>query len=190
MSLIAPFCKTIFNGVKPSWRRILLGKELKPKLDKCFVELDNDLKSKGVTRELIGSIGLHNFIRPSIDHILEAFKYFDAKNLRFILCGQDPFPSPVDAHGLSFSSGRGTKPPASQRKIRECLIHHGLMEPNDEVNLTNWARQGGLLLNAYLTRTPNIMRTDAGVTVQGNGGSDKNCLHTFWESFTGELLDI
>lgn len=190
MSLIAPFVKTIFSGIKPSWRKLLLSKEVRPSLDLCLDLLDKDLKHKGVRRELIGSVGLHNYIRPAPEHILEAFKYFDRNNLRVIIIGQDPYTSPVDAHGLSFSSGRGTKPPPSLRNIYKCLEHNGFIKLSDPdcANLTNWAKQGILLLNTFFTRTPNIVANKDGVTVQGNGGSTKNCLHPFWEALTGALL--
>jgi uracil-DNA glycosylase len=188
MSLIAPYVKTIFAGIKPSWRRLLLSKDVRPILDKCLEMLDKDLKSKGVTRELLSNVGLHNYIRPAPEHILEAFKYFDINNIRAIIVGQDPYLSHSDAHGLSFSSKNGSKPPPSLRKIYACLTHSGYMQPTNEANLTNWAKQGILLINAFLTRTPNIISNSSGVTVQGNGGSTKNCLHPFWEELTGIIL--
>ncbi len=189
MSLIAPYVKTIFAGIKPSWRRLLLSKEIRPTLDKCLELLDQDLKSKGVTRELVSSVGLHSYIRPAPEHILEAFKYFDINNTLVIIVGQDPYLSHVDAHGLSFSSKNGTKPPPSLKKIYACLEHSGLMTPVGQANLISWAKQGVLLINTFLTRTPNIVSDATGITVQGNGGSTKNCLHPFWEEFTGAILN-
>jgi uracil-DNA glycosylase len=188
MSIIAPYVKTIFAGIKPSWRRLLLSKDVRPSLDKCLELLDRNIKSKGVTKELVSSIGLHNYIRPTPDHILEAFKYFDVNNLRAIIVGQDPYLSHTDAHGLSFSSKNGAKPPPSLKKIYSCLEHSGYITPTNEANLTNWVKQGILLINAFLTRTPNIIANASGVTVQGNGGSTKNCLHPFWEEFSGAIL--
>jgi uracil-DNA glycosylase len=188
MSLIVPHIKSILLGVKPSWKKILLSKELKPKLDECFAKLDHDLLNKGVTSAIANEHGLYNYIRPAPEHILEAFKYFDFKNLRCIIVGQDPYTSPIDAHGLSFSSGRGTKQPPSLKQIMRCLVLHGLTKPVDNPNLTGWARQGLLLLNAFLTRTPNIKRTELGCRVDGNGGSQSHNLHPFWEEFTGGLI--
>jgi len=189
MSIIAPYIKSIFANIKPSWRRFILSQELRCVLDKCLDLLDQDLKNKGVTKEIVSSIGLHNYIRPAPEHIFEAFKYFDVKNTRVVIFGQDPYTSHVDSHGLSFSSGRGTKPPASLKNIYKCLEYHGLMQPTEHANLTNWAKQGVLLLNTFLTRTPNIVSSPEGVTVQGNGGSTKKCLHPFWIELTGALLN-
>lgn len=189
MSLIAPYIKTIFAGIHPSWRRLLLSSNVRPALDKCLDLLDRDLKSKGITRDLVASIGLHNFIRPAPEYIFEPMKYSDVKNTRVLIFGQDPYTSHIDAHGLSFSSRRGTKPPPSLKNIYKCLEYHGFIQQTDDANLTNWAKQGVLLLNTFLTRTPNIVSDKDGITVQGNGGSTKNCLHPFWIELTGALLN-
>lgn len=184
MSLLAPYVPMMFKGVRPAWKKILLSEKLKPLLDKCLKELETDLLSKGVTKDLIQQNGIHEYIRPSPEHIFEAFKYFDPHNLRALLLGQDPFPSKVDAHGLSFSS-RAAKIPASTINIFKCLHKGGFVNDPQHAELVSWAQQGILLLNYYLTRTPNIIDG----RVEGSGGSDAKNMHPFWSEFTNGLLN-
>jgi uracil DNA glycosylase/ribonuclease HI len=110
-----------------------------------------------------------------------------------ILWGQDPFPSKADAHGLSFSS-LAAKIPPSTVNIFKCLKHHNLIdsEPPDG-DLTEWAKQGILLLNYYFTRTPNIKKKiiDDKIycTIEGNGGSEDSCMHKFWSEFSNAFME-
>lgn len=179
----------ILDDIHPSWKKIIFSKELKPEVDACLCSLADDLAAKGVTLENIKRNGLKTYIRPAPENIFEAFKYFDANNLRCIVIGQDPYPDATHAHGLSFSS-KGDHIPASLKNIYKCLYKNGLIstEPNTS-NLTNWAKQGVLMLNVMLTRTPNILRDDNGLTyINGNGGTFSNCNHAFWTKFTTSLL--
>lgn len=73
------------------------------------------------------------------------------KKIKVIIIGQDPYYTKGTAHGLAFSS-LGDKKPPSLRNIYECLIESKLMEksPNHS-DLTEWATEGVLLLNTYLS---------------------------------------
>jgi len=187
--LISNDLSKIFTGIHPSWKKIIMSKNMKPHLDLCLKKLSEDLDNKGVTFENIVKNGLSTYIRPNSEHIFESFKYFDANNLRVVLIGQDPYPDPRHAHGLSFSS-KHSSVPSSLRNIYKCLCANGYISsiPNT-ADLTNWAKQGVLMLNTMLTRTPNILKDDTGATyVSGNGGSMNNCKHTFWVKFTALFL--
>jgi uracil-DNA glycosylase len=196
-SLLAPYMNQIFKNVKPSWKKILFSPKIKPILDKCFKAMDLDLINKGVTLERINENGLHSYIRPAPEDILAAFTLFDTYNLRGIILGKDPYPNKRDANGLCFSS-KNQKTPPSLSKIIENLHEHKLLKTVTETtnDLTGWAKQGILMLNYYLTRTPNIVKnttsTADGVIVQcsieGDGGNNKACLHQFWGEFTDALL--
>lgn len=93
-------------------------------------------------------------ITPSLDLIFEFSRLTPLNGIKVIIVGQDPYPKPGDAHGLSFSCLSGI--PASLKNIYSCLLHHKLlnqMPPNG--NLSSWARQGVLMLNRALTTEPN-----------------------------------
>jgi uracil-DNA glycosylase len=190
MSVISPFIKEIFRGVKPSWRKLFTSKEFKPILNKCFKKLDADLKAKGVTPELIAENGIETYLRPIPTKILNAFKYFEVSDTRVIIVGQDPYTKVDEAEGLSFSVPVGTRVPPSLRNIYSCLESQGLMDkvPNHG-HLTSWARQGVLLLNRYLTRTPTIEKDSTdNVYVKNNGGSTSKNMHPFWTVFTNAVV--
>jgi uracil-DNA glycosylase len=74
--------------------------------------------------------------------------------VKVVILGQDPYHGPDQAHGLSFSVRSGTLPPSLRNIRREYLADLGLSEeawPATSGNLTPWAAQGVLLLNAVLT---------------------------------------
>jgi uracil-DNA glycosylase len=74
---------------------------------------------------------------------------FDA--VKVVILGQDPYHGPGQAHGLCFSVQTGVRTPPSLINIyKELQADLGLPIPSHG-NLTNWARQGVLLLNAALT---------------------------------------
>jgi uracil-DNA glycosylase len=71
--------------------------------------------------------------------------------VKVVILGQDPYHGPGQAHGLSFSVQRGIKVPPSLNNIyKELASDLGLPIPAHG-NLTSWAEQGVLLLNASLT---------------------------------------
>ena len=71
--------------------------------------------------------------------------------VKVVILGQDPYHGPGQAHGLSFSVQDGVKVPPSLVNIyKELASDLGLPVPRHG-NLTHWARQGVLLLNAALT---------------------------------------
>lgn len=91
---------------------------------------------------------------PAGENVLRAFKQpFD--DVRVLLVGQDPYPTPGHAVGLSFSVSPETKPiPASLRNIyTELMDDMGVPKPSNG-DLTPWAEQGVLLLNRALTTVP------------------------------------
>jgi uracil-DNA glycosylase len=71
--------------------------------------------------------------------------------VKVVILGQDPYHGPGQAHGLCFSVQDGVRTPPSLVNIyKELHTDLGLPIPNHG-NLSNWARQGVLLLNAALT---------------------------------------
>ncbi|MBW1602079.1 uracil-DNA glycosylase [Streptomyces sp. JJ66] len=91
---------------------------------------------------------------PAGAHVLRAFQQpFD--DVRVLIVGQDPYPTPGHAVGLSFSVAPEVAPlPGSLENIfRELHTDLGLPRPSSG-DLTPWTRQGVLLLNRALTTAP------------------------------------
>jgi uracil-DNA glycosylase len=91
-------------------------------------------------------------IYPPRDLVFQAFKLTKPSDLKVVIIGQDPYHNPGQAMGLSFSVPRGIDPPPSLINIYK-EIEDDLKIKMDFENgdLTPWAQQGVLLLNAYLT---------------------------------------
>ena len=88
---------------------------------------------------------------PSKDRIFNAFNLCPFDKVKVVILGQDPYYKKEQAMGLSFSVPEGIKLPPSLRKIYK-EIHSDLGKPiPTSGDLTRWAKQGVLLLNATLT---------------------------------------
>lgn len=87
---------------------------------------------------------------PARPHLLRAFTSCPVDHLRVVILGQDPYPTPGHACGLAFAVPPGTKPlPRSLQNIRhEVQRSTGAVATED---LADWARQGVLLLNRWLS---------------------------------------
>jgi uracil-DNA glycosylase len=91
-------------------------------------------------------------IYPPRDLVYNAFKLTDPKDLKVVIIGQDPYHEPGQAMGLSFSVPKGTPlPPSLQNIYKELENDLGIQMDFQNGDLTPWAKQGVLLLNAYLT---------------------------------------
>jgi len=91
-------------------------------------------------------------IFPESKLVFNAFNKTPFDKVRVVILGQDPYHNPVQAHGLSFSVPVGTKPPRSLINIfKEIQSDIGVEMPLDNGNLSHWAEQGVLLMNAFLT---------------------------------------
>ena len=97
-------------------------------------------------------------VYPAFDNIFNALKITPYKDVKVVIIGQDPYHGKGEAHGLSFSVQDGVKlPPSLVNIFKELKSDLGIDAPNSG-NLTNWARNGVLLLNNALTvieNTPN-----------------------------------
>jgi len=94
---------------------------------------------------------LKTTIYPKGGLIFNAFSLTPYDKVKVIILGQDPYHNPQQAMGLSFSVPDGIKPPPSLVNIfKELHKDIGMTIPNSG-NLTAWAKQGVLLLNAVLT---------------------------------------
>lgn len=92
-------------------------------------------------------------VYPPSGHELAALRMCDFDNVRVVIVGQDPYPSPGHAHGLAFSVRPGVKvPPSLQNIYKELERDEGvLFRAPQHGCLAAWAAQGVLLLNTCLT---------------------------------------
>jgi uracil-DNA glycosylase len=99
---------------------------------------------------------------PAGQHILRAFNQPFA-DVRVLIVGQDPYPTPGHPIGLSFAVERDVRPiPRSLQNIYRELRADVGVEPPDHGDLTAWAEHGVLLLNRCLTVAPGVSASHRG----------------------------
>jgi uracil-DNA glycosylase len=115
-----------------------------------------------------------NTIFPKGADIFNAFNHTPFDQVKVVILGQDPYHGDGQAHGLSFSVKRGVKVPPSLKNMYKELETDipGFVSP-EHGELTQWADQGVLLLNATLT-----VRAHEPGSHQGKG----------WEAFTDQAI--
>jgi uracil-DNA glycosylase len=122
----------------PSWLNHI-GAEFDKPYMKALVSFLNDEKAKG------------KIIYPKEDDIFKALNTTLFDKVHVVILGQDPYHGEGQAHGLSFSVPDGVKPPPSLMNIYKELAQEYNVPIPKSGNLTHWAQQGVLLLNATLT---------------------------------------
>lgn len=87
---------------------------------------------------------------PEYQDIFNALRYTDYDEVKVVILGQDPYHGDKEAHGLSFSVREGIPMPPSLKNILEEL-QNDLGITRTQSDLTDWAKQGVLLLNSIMT---------------------------------------
>lgn len=124
-------------------------------------------------REFLKKEYTERTIYPDMYDIFNALHYTTYENTKVVILGQDPYHGPNQAHGLSFSVRPEVSiPPSLQNIYKELYDDLGCPIPNHGC-LTDWAKQGVLLLNAVLT-----VRAGMANSHRGMG----------WEKFTNEVI--
>jgi uracil-DNA glycosylase len=137
--------------IEPGWREAL-GMEFQKEY---FTGLVRHLKMERASGKTI---------YPPGSLIFNAFELTPFDSVKVVILGQDPYHGPGQAHGLCFSVPDGVKPPPSLMNIfKEIATDTGLLPSGRSGNLTRWARQGVLLLNATLTVRDNEPNSHAGI---------------------------
>ncbi|MDP3312473.1 uracil-DNA glycosylase [Lutibacter sp.] len=88
---------------------------------------------------------------PNFENIFEAFNLCSLEQLKVVIIGQDPYHGKNQAHGLCFSVNEGVSHPPSLANIFKELQNDIENIYPVSGNLSHWANQGVLLLNATLT---------------------------------------
>ncbi len=112
-------------------------------------------------------------VYPPAKQIFNAFDSCPFNQVKVVIVGQDPYHEPGQAQGLCFSVGEGVQIPPSLVNIYKEIRDDLGVSPSPSGNLTRWAQQGVLLLNATLT----VQAHRAG-SHQGKG----------WEEFTDAAI--
>ncbi|WP_083372913.1 uracil-DNA glycosylase [Paraoerskovia marina] len=104
----------------------------------------------------------HTYL-PAPENILRAFARPMA-DVRVLVVGQDPYPTPGHATGLSFSVARGVRPVPRSLQNLFTELHDDVGAPvRGHGDLTSWADQGVLLLNRVLTVRPGDAASHRGI---------------------------
>ncbi|HNF29375.1 MAG TPA: uracil-DNA glycosylase [Chitinophagaceae bacterium] len=124
--------------IEASWKAVLQQEFTK----NYFQQIVAHLKTEKATKTII---------YPSGSLIFNAFKQTPFNQVKVVILGQDPYHGIGQAMGLSFSVPNGvSNPPSLQNIFKELQTDIGMPIPSSG-NLTAWAKQGVLLLNAVLT---------------------------------------
>ena len=123
--------------IEETWKQVLM-----PEFEKdYFVRLTDFVRQEYKTTT----------IYPPGRLIFNAFNLCPFDKVKVVIIGQDPYHGPNQAHGLCFSVNDGIPfPPSLQNIFKEIHDDTGAPIPTSG-NLTRWANQGVLLLNATLT---------------------------------------
>ena len=143
----------------PAWRA-----ELTPFLDPAATEALGAFVEDEYARHTV---------YPPIEDLFAAYRLCSPEQTRVLRLGQDPYHGPGQAHGLSFSVRDGVRVPPSLRNVYKELAADVGVAPPAGGDLSGWARQGVLLLNAVLT-----VRAGAAASHKGKG----------WEVFTDATI--
>lgn len=118
-------------------------------------ELVNDYVSSESFENLVNAAAdryLKETVYPPIDKVYSALELVNPEDVKCVIIGQDPYFNEGQANGLAFSVNRGTKlPPSLQNIYKELFYEFGYPIPKTNGDLSSWAKQGVLLLNATLT---------------------------------------
>ena len=108
---------------------------------------------------------------PEYKNIFNALRYTDYDEVKVVILGQDPYHGVGEAHGLSFSVQEGCRrPPSLDNIFKELEDDLNIHREND---LTDWAKQGVLLLNSIMS-----VEMDRPLSHQNHG----------WEQFTDTII--
>lgn len=144
----------------PTWQAVI-GDELQKPYMQALRDFLKQQKAAGKT------------IYPPSPLIFNAFNHTPFDKVRVVIIGQDPYHGPKQAHGLSFSVPNGVSLPPSLQNIYKEIEADLNIKMSKSGDLTPWADQGVLLLNATLT------------VEQANAGAHQN---KGWEQLTDAAI--
>lgn len=142
-----------------SWDTILKDEFKKDYFKKLSIFLNEEVK--------------HKTIYPKSIDLFKALKLTDYNDVNIVILGQDPYHGENEANGLCFSVNHGIQtPPSLQNIFKE--LKSDLNITREDTDLSDWAKQGVLLLNTVLT-----VEKDKAFSHRGKG----------WEIFTDKIIE-
>lgn len=127
----------------------------------------------GKINQFLDQVYASGTVYPPRDKVFAAIQTTELEKVKVVILGQDPYHGPGQAQGLSFSVPNSVPaPPSLQNILKELADDIGVKQDHD---LTAWAEEGVLLLNACLT-------VPAG---QANGHAGQ-----IWEPFTDAIIKV
>lgn len=120
-----------------SWQQIINEEKQK----EYFKQIEQFLKQRR----------LETTVFPRNDQLFRAFELTPYNQVKVVILGQDPYHGKNQANGLSFSVEKGEKVPPSLRNIYKELEMDLGISPVKHGDLTQWAKEGVLLLNTILS---------------------------------------
>lgn len=131
--------KSVINSIETDWKSVL---------EECYIAHGNTIECLFEQHESVYGDILE--ILPPRELIFNAFTHFSVKDCKVVIIGQDVYPTKGDGMGLCFSVPQGVRCAASLRNIlKELENEYGQVRMNTD--LTDWAKQGVLMLNTALT---------------------------------------
>lgn len=112
-------------------------------------------------------------VYPNFEDIFNCLKLCDYNNVKVVILGQDPYHQYGQANGLAFSVNKGVKIPPSLKNIFK-EIYDDIGIKNTNTDLSNWAKQGVLLLNSVLTVKESM---------------PKYYSNSYWKKFTDQIIN-
>ena len=144
--------------INKKWDMVLKDEFKKDYFKKLGIFVKNEYKTKTVF--------------PNYENIFDALRFTDYDDVKVVILGQDPYHGLGEAHGLSFSVKEGVRMPPSLLNIfKELYSDLGIKRTKSD--LTDWAKEGILLLNSIMT------------VVKDTPLSHKN---KGWETFTDTII--
>lgn len=143
----------------PQWSKLLAGQFAMPYMQNLQSFLNTQTEA----------------VFPAMENIFLAFNETPFEQIKVVIVGQDPYPTPGHAHGLAFSVEPGVKPLPKSLKNIFTELENDLGIKNTSGCLLPWAKQGVFLINAVLT------------VQQGDAGSHAK---QGWEEFTDAVITL
>lgn len=146
------------NVINRNWDIVLKDEMKKDYFKKLGIFVKNEYK--------------HKTIFPPYENIFDALRFTDYDKVKVVILGQDPYHGLGEAHGLSFSVHNGVKiPPSLLNIFKELKSDLGITRTSTD--LTDWAKEGVLLLNSIMT-----VEMDKPLSHKNRG----------WETFTDNII--
>lgn len=142
------------------WRKVL-----SPRFNEEYKkELFNWLNNEYATKKVF----------PAKDMVFNALNLSPLNQVKVVIIGQDPYHTQGQAHGLAFSCFNGTPQPSLKNIFKEIKSDLNV-DMSNCTNLSNWAKQGVLLLNTSLSVIEHMPASHA---------------NKLWHKFTTEIVKI